>query len=109
MLTRRTVLAGAATTAALMYAAASSKATADTKSLRIAMAAREITNDYNRDIITGAKRVIEAAGNNIVVADGQTDPRKHNENIENLINSKVDGLIIQLGNAQQLAPVVAAK
>ena len=107
MLTRRTVLTGAATTAALMYAAASSKATADAKSLRIAMAAREITNDYNRDVIAGAQRVIEAAGGTLLIADGQTDPRKHNENIENLINSRVDGLIIQLGNAQQLAPVVA--
>lgn len=74
---------------------------------KIGMAAREITNDYNRDIIAGAQRVIEAAGGTLVVADGQTDPRKHNENIENLINSGVDGLIIQLGDAQQLAPVVA--
>ena len=30
----------------------------------IGMAAREITNDYNRDIIAGAKKVIEAAGRN---------------------------------------------
>jgi ABC-type sugar transport system substrate-binding protein len=74
---------------------------------KIGMAAREITNDYNRDIIAGAQRVIEAAGGTMVVADAQTDPRKHNENIENLINSGVDGLIIQLGDAQQLAPVVA--
>ena len=74
---------------------------------KIGMAAREITNDYNRDIISGAQRVIEAAGGTLVVADGQTDPRKHNENIENLLNSGIDGLIIQLGDAQQLAPVVA--
>jgi ABC-type sugar transport system substrate-binding protein len=73
----------------------------------IGMAAREITNDYNRDIIAGAKRVIEAAGGTMVVTDGLTDPRKHNENIENLINSGVDGIIIQLGDPQQLAPVVA--
>lgn len=73
----------------------------------IGMAAREITNDYNRDIIAGAKRVIEAAGGTMVVTDGLTDPRKHNENIENLINSGVDGIIIQLGDPQQMAPVVA--
>lgn len=74
---------------------------------RIGMASREITNDYNRGIIAGAQKVIEADGDQIVVVDGGGDPRKHNENIENLINSHVDGLIIQLGDAQQLAPVVA--
>jgi ribose transport system substrate-binding protein len=106
MLTRRTALAGIASAAALAYSTQSGSA-ADAKPLRIGMAAREITNDYNRDIIAGATRVIEAAGGTLVIADGQTDPRKHNENIENLINSGVNGLIIQLGNAQQLAPVVA--
>ncbi|NPV68425.1 MAG: substrate-binding domain-containing protein [Anaerolineae bacterium] len=74
---------------------------------RIGLASREITNDYNRDIIAGAQRVADAGGHTLIVADGQTDPRKHNENIENLINSGVDALIIQLGDAQQLAPVVA--
>ncbi|WP_158813171.1 substrate-binding domain-containing protein, partial [Methylocapsa sp. S129] len=74
---------------------------------RIGMASREITNDYNRGIIAGAQKVIEAAGDTMIVANGEADPRKHNENIENLINSHVDGLIIQLGDAQQLAPEVA--
>jgi ribose transport system substrate-binding protein len=74
---------------------------------KIGLASREILNDYNRGIIAGAKQVVEADGDTVVVADGQADPRKHNENIENLINSGVDGLIIQLGDAQQLAPVVA--
>lgn len=74
---------------------------------KIGIAAREITNDYNRGIIDGARRVLEAAGDSVVVTDAQTDPRKLNEDIENLINSHVDGIIVQLGNAQQLAPVVA--
>ncbi len=74
---------------------------------KVGIASREITNDYNRGIIAGARKVIEADGDTVVVADGQGDPRKHNENIENLINSHVDGLIIQLGDAQQLAPEVA--
>lgn len=34
-------------------------------------------------------------------------PRKHNENIENLINAGVAGIVVQLGDAQQLAPPVA--
>jgi ribose transport system substrate-binding protein len=74
---------------------------------KIGIAAREITNDYNRDIIAGAEKVLKAAGAEVVVTDGGADPRKHNENIESLINSGVSGIIVQLGDAQQLAPVVA--
>lgn len=73
---------------------------------KIGIAAREITNDYNRDIIAGAKKVLEQAGAQVVVTDGGADPRKHNENIESLVNSGVTGIIVQLGDAQQLAPVV---
>lgn len=77
------------------------------KNYEIGLASREIVNDFNRGIIEGARQVVEAAGGTLVVADGQGDPRAHNDNITNLINSGVDGLIIQLGDAQQLAPVVA--
>jgi ribose transport system substrate-binding protein len=79
---------------------------ADVKGPRIGLASREIVNDVNRDIIAGARKIVEDAGGTLIVADGQSDARKHNENIENLINSHVDGLIIELGDAQQLAPVV---
>ncbi|MGH6859645.1 MAG: substrate-binding domain-containing protein, partial [Phyllobacterium sp.] len=74
---------------------------------KIGIAAREITNDYNRDIIAGATKVLKDAGAEVVVTDGGSDPRKHNENIESLINSKVAGIVVQLGDAQQLTPVVA--
>ena len=74
---------------------------------KIGIASREITNDYNRGIIEGARKVIEADGDTVVVVDGQGDPRKHNDNIANLVNSHVDGLIVQLGDAQQLAPEIA--
>lgn len=74
---------------------------------KIGIAAREITNDYNRDIIAGATAVLKAAGAEVVVTDGGTDPRKHNENIESLVNSGVAGIIVQLGDPKQLAPVVA--
>jgi ribose transport system substrate-binding protein len=74
---------------------------------KIGLASREITNDYNRDIISGATNVLKAAGAEVVVTDGGTDPRKHNENIESLINSGVAGIIVQLGDPQQLAPVIA--
>jgi ABC-type sugar transport system substrate-binding protein len=74
---------------------------------KIGIATREITNDYNRDIISSAQAVVEAAGGSVMIADANADFQKHNENIENLINSGIDGLIIQLGDAQQLAPIMA--
>ncbi len=92
---------------ALVVALAAGTSSSWAAGKKIGIASREITNDYNRGIIAGAQKLIEGDGDTIVVADGQGDPRKHNENIENLINSHVDGLIIQLGNAQQLAPEVA--
>lgn len=76
-------------------------------SFKIGIANREITNDFNRDIVTNAQSTIEAAGGTVVTADAQADPQKHNENIENLINSGIDGLIVQLGDPQQLAPIMA--
>ncbi len=74
--------------------------------LKIGIAAREITNDYNRSIISGSQELIEAAGGEVVIADAQADVQKHNENIENLINSGIDGLIVHLGDPEQLAPLM---
>ena len=96
--------------AALLASATLAAAPANSQDLagkKIGFAAREITNDYNRDIIAGATTVLQNAGAEVVVTDGGTDPRKHNENIESLINSGVAGIIVQLGDPQQLAPVVA--
>jgi ABC-type sugar transport system substrate-binding protein len=75
-------------------------------SFKVGFATREITNDFNRNIIEGAQKIIEEAGGTMTVADANADVQKHNENIENLINSGIDGLIIELGDAQQLAPVM---
>jgi ABC-type sugar transport system substrate-binding protein len=74
---------------------------------KIGFATREITNDFNRDIITNAQVVIEAAGGSMTIADANADFQKHNENIENLINSGIDGLLVQLGEPDQLAPIMA--
>lgn len=73
---------------------------------KIGMAVREITNDYNRGIISSAQEAFEANGDEMVVTDAQADFQKHNENIENLINSDIDALIIQLGDPQQIQPLV---
>jgi len=82
------------------------KTTAD-GTFKIGIASREIVNDFNRDIVNNAISVIESAGSTVVSTDAQADPQKHNENIESLINSGVDGLIVQLGDAQQLASIMA--
>lgn len=75
---------------------------------KIGIAAREITNDYNRSIISASQEKIEKAGGSVVIADAQADVQKHNENIENLLNSGIDGLIIHLGDPEQMAPLMKA-
>jgi ABC-type sugar transport system substrate-binding protein len=79
----------------------------DAQGIRVGLAVREITNDYNRDIDDGVKAAVEAAGGTVEITDGQTDQTTHNNNIESLINSGVDAVVIQLGDPQQMAPVVA--
>ncbi len=74
---------------------------------KIGIASREIVNDYNRDIIGGAQSVLKKAGASVTVTNGQQSQTTEINNVENLINSGVDGLIIQLGDPGQLAPVVA--
>lgn len=74
---------------------------------KIGIAAREITNDYNRNIVSASQELIEKAGGSVVIADAQADVQKHNENIENLINSGIDGLIVHLGDPEQMAPLMA--
>ena len=97
----------AAAAVAVVVAWGSAASAQELAGKKIGLASREITNDYNRDIIAGAKAVLEKAGAEVVVTDGGTDPRKHNENIENLINSGVAGIIVQLGDPKQLQAVIA--
>ncbi len=74
---------------------------------KIGIANREITNDYNRLIAYGAQDVFEEAGCEVVMTDAEADVQKHNENIESLLNSNIDALLIQLGDNDQLAPLCA--
>ncbi|MDY5020999.1 MAG: substrate-binding domain-containing protein [Blautia sp.] len=74
---------------------------------KIGIANREITNDYNRLIAYGAQEIFEEAGCEVVMTDAETDFQKHNENVETLLNSGIDALVIQLGDNDQLAPLCA--
>jgi ABC-type sugar transport system substrate-binding protein len=72
---------------------------------KVGIAIREMVNDVDRDIVNGATAAIEAAGGTVTVTDAGGDARKQNENVENLINSGVDGLFVVLGDAQQMSPL----
>lgn len=72
---------------------------------KVGIANREITNDYNRLIAYGAQDILEEAGCEVTMTDAEADFQKHNENIETLLNSGIDALIIQLGDNDQLAPL----
>lgn len=74
--------------------------------LKVGIASREITNDYNRDIVAGAKAAFTKAGASVKTTNGRGDETTHENNIRSLVNSGVDVLFIQLGDAASLAPIV---
>lgn len=75
--------------------------------LKVGVASREIVNDYNRDIITGAQHAFEKAGGSVTVTNAGGDATKQINNIQTLVNSGINVLVVELGDAAQLAPVVA--
>jgi ribose transport system substrate-binding protein len=74
---------------------------------RVGIAAREIVNDYNRDIVTGAEEAFRAAGGTVTTTNAGGDATRHINNIQTLVNSGVNVLLIELGDPAQLGPVVA--
>jgi ribose transport system substrate-binding protein len=76
--------------------------------LKVGISSREITNDYNRDIIAGAQELFEDQGAKVTVTNGGGDPTKQANDITTLVNSGIDVLFIQLGDPAQLEPVVKA-
>jgi ABC-type sugar transport system substrate-binding protein len=76
----------------------------------VGFAAREMAAESNQMMADSARAVIEAAGGTMVLADANADLQKHNENIENLVNSGIDGLFVLLGDVPHLtAPIQYAK
>ncbi|WP_142056314.1 sugar ABC transporter substrate-binding protein [Pseudonocardia kunmingensis] len=75
--------------------------------LTVGIAAREIVNDYNRDIVTGAEEAFRAAGATVTTTNAGGDATRHINNIQTLVNSGVNVLLIELGDPAQLGPVVA--
>jgi ABC-type sugar transport system substrate-binding protein len=77
---------------------------------KVGFAAREMAAESNQMMADSARAVIEAAGGTMVLADANADLQKHNENIENLINSGIDGLFVLLGDVPHLtAPIQYAQ
>ena len=75
--------------------------------LVVGIAAREIVNDYNRDIITGAEEAFRAAGATVTTTNAGGDATRQINNIQTLVNSGINVLVIELGDPAQLGPVVA--
>lgn len=74
--------------------------------LVVGIASREITNDYNRDIVAGAAAAFREAGASVTTTNGGGDQTTHENNIRNLINSGINVLFIQLGDPASMAPIV---
>lgn len=75
--------------------------------LTVGIAAREIVNDYNRDIVAGAEEAFRAEGATVTTTNAGGDATRHINNIQTLVNSGVNVLVIELGDPAQLGPVVA--
>ncbi|GAA0927519.1 substrate-binding domain-containing protein [Pseudonocardia zijingensis] len=75
--------------------------------LKVGIAAREIVNDYNRDIVAGAEEAFRAAGGTVTTTNAGGDATRHINNIQTLVNSGINVLVIELGDPAQLGPVVA--
>lgn len=75
--------------------------------LKVGIAAREIVNDYNRDIITGARQAYVKQGASVTVTNAGGDATTQLNEIRTLVNSGVNVLLIELGDPAQLAPVIA--
>ena len=75
---------------------------------KIGWAAKQITNDFDRDSLAAFTEVVEEAGGEITTTNADTDLAKHAENIESLLNSDIDGLVIHNGDMIQTEPLVAA-
>lgn len=74
--------------------------------LKVGIASREVVNDYNRDIAAGAEKVFTAAGASVTTTNAGGDNTQHLNNIQNLVNSGVNVLVINLGDAASLGAVV---
>lgn len=98
----------AATGAAQQPSTSGSAAPTPSGPLKIGIASREIVNDYNRDIVAGARKVFADKGADIVTTNAGGDATQHANNVQNLINSGVNVLFIQLGDPSSLTPLVQA-
>lgn len=72
---------------------------------KVGIAIREMVNDVDRDIVSGATAEIQAHGGTVTVTDAGGDAQKQNDNVQSLITANVDGLFAVLGDAQQLSPL----
>lgn len=73
---------------------------------KIGIAMREVLNGYDRSLQAGAEAAVRAAGGSAITTNANGNYTQQLSDIRSLIHSGVKGIIIGLGDATQLAPVV---
>lgn len=76
------------------------------KGVRVGIAMREVLNGYDRSLEAGAAAAVRAAGGTTITTNANGDYTQQLSDIRSLIHSNVKAIIIGLGDATQLAPVV---
>jgi ABC-type sugar transport system substrate-binding protein len=101
-----TSLPGSTLAFAASHSPAASASNKPLAGMKIGIAMREEVNGSDEDVIAGAESQLIAAGASVTVTDGGGSQSTQVTQIRTLINSGVKGIIIGLGTASVLAPVV---
>ncbi|MDQ1128478.1 sugar ABC transporter substrate-binding protein [Microbacterium sp. SORGH_AS_0888] len=90
-------------------AAATAAVAADVPSLEgktVGVAAKDIVHDFSRIVYQSVQDRVTALGGKVVATQAEAKDDKHVADIENLIAQKPDAIIVILGDATTLAPVL---
>jgi ribose transport system substrate-binding protein len=89
--------------------AASTTDIADIPSLKgktVGVAAKDIVHDYSRVVYDAVQARVTELGGTVIATQAEAKDDKHISDIENLISQKPDAIIVILGDATTLAPVL---
>jgi ribose transport system substrate-binding protein len=72
----------------------------------VGIAAKDIVHDFSRVVYEAAQARVEELGGTVIATQAEAKDDKHISDIENLISQKPDAIIVILGDATTLAPVL---
>jgi ribose transport system substrate-binding protein len=72
----------------------------------VGVAVKDILHDYSRNVYQNAQDRVTALGGTVIATQADAKDDKHIADIENLISQKVDAIVVILGDATTLAPVL---